>query len=81
MKEHSLENNQPVNLNKLNNKFVPLEDYSKAHAHLIIACHDIIIEYQTKIVLLTRDNFPAKDDLWPVGGRIKRGISIIESLK
>ncbi|MBI2662631.1 hypothetical protein HYX11_04190 [Candidatus Woesearchaeota archaeon] len=41
MKEYALENNQPVNINKLNNNFMPLEDYSKAHAHLIITCHDI----------------------------------------
>jgi len=80
-KEYYLENNQKVNPEDLKAGFIPTEDFIKSHKSLIIPCHDIFIEYDSGVLLVKRDNFPAKDILWPIGGRILRGLPILDSLK
>ena len=60
---------------------LPREEYEQAHRNGVIACHDVFILYQGGILLLNRNNFPAKDILWPVGGRIERGLRMEESLR
>lgn len=67
-------------LEKLQAKPMPVGAYKIAHEHLVIACHDVFIEYQKGLLLVTRDNDPVKNILWPVGGRITRGVSIEKSL-
>ena len=81
MKEYCVENNKVVDWQKLKAGFIPNEDYQKAHKHLIIVCHDIMIEYNGGFLLVVRDNYPAKDILWPIGGRALRGVPFEESLR
>jgi len=45
------------------------------------ACHDAVIEYQGRILLMRRTNSPAKDYLYVPGGRIERGMTAEESLR
>ncbi len=81
IKEYYYENGKKVDNSKLQTGKIPLEDYKIVHKASIICCHDVFITYNGGILLVTRDNLPAKDVLWPVGGRIQRGFSIEESLK
>jgi ADP-ribose pyrophosphatase YjhB (NUDIX family) len=62
-------------------KNMPLEDYKRAHAGLCIPCHDAFIEYQGGILLAKRNGFPDKGRLWPLGGRVSKGLKIEDSLK
>lgn len=81
MKEYGIEDGIKVDLNRLISAPMPKEAYVKAHQYLPIACHDVFIEYQGGILLIVRNNLPAKDILWMIGGRIQRGVPILESLK
>ncbi|MEK6818308.1 MAG: NUDIX hydrolase [Nanoarchaeota archaeon] len=49
--------------------------------NLVILCHDVFVQYQGGILLVNRLKFPAKGILWPLGGRIKRGMSMEDSLR
>lgn len=60
---------------------MPLDVYKQAHEGLVILCHDVFIEFEGAILLVNRDNHPAKDLLWPIGGRVLRGMSVEASLK
>lgn len=55
--------------------------YEQAHQRMVIPCHDAFILYQGGILLVKRDNFPAKNILWGMGGRVERGLSMEESLR
>ena len=44
--------------------------------HLPIACVDLLIKYNGKILLLRRDNEPAKGEFWFPGGRILKNETI-----
>ena len=80
MKDYLFENG-PIKIEKLRCKKMQLDDYKTAHEKLCIACHDVFIEYRGGIILVKRKNFPAKDELWPIGGRINRGFETEQSLK
>jgi len=80
-KEYAYEDGKPVDISKLETERMPQEDYKKAHESLVIATHDVIINYRGGILLVFRNNPPVKGILFPVGGRIEKGISIEESLK
>ena len=58
-----------------------LEDFREAHKNLIIVCHDVFIKYNNGILLVERNNLPAKNVLWPIGGRVLRGVHTEKSLK
>ncbi len=81
MKEYALENGELVDLKQLEGGFMDNEIYSAANAGLVNACHDVIVQYNDGALLVVRDNFPAKGILWPLGGRILRGIPAEESLR
>ena len=81
MKEYGVENGKKIDLARLSTPLMSKEEYANAHQHLIIACHDVAIIYQGGILLVTRDNLPAKDIFWVIGGRILRGMSTIDSLR
>jgi len=81
LKEYNLEEEKGVDLTKLESGKMPLEDYIKAHQQMVVPCHDIFIQFDGGILLVTRDNEPMKGFLWPLGGRIQRGIETEESLK
>ncbi len=80
MKEYNIESGERVDINTM--RFPPLdrESYKEAHMGLVIVCHDIIIEYMGGALLVIRDNYPVKGILWPIGGRIERGIPIEDSI-
>jgi ADP-ribose pyrophosphatase YjhB (NUDIX family) len=80
MKEYKIENGD-VNTKQLEAIKLPEDIYSISHKGLVILCHDVFIEYQKGILLVNRLILPAKDILWPLGGRIERGKSIEESLR
>lgn len=81
MKEYAVEDRKKVNLQTLAAPLLSKEVYAQAHQYLPIACHDVFIEYKGGILLVVRDNLPAKSILWMIGGRIQRGRPIQESLK
>ncbi|MFH0869451.1 MAG: NUDIX domain-containing protein [archaeon] len=57
------------------------ESYKEAHANTVIACHDVMIQYDGGALLVKREGVPCKGMLWPVGGRISRGLSMEDSLR
>ena len=80
MNEHAQENGF-VDISSLKAGFMPLEDYREAHKGLPIVCHDAAILYNGGFLLVQRDNMPALGDMYVIGGRVLRGVPIIESLK
>jgi len=80
MKEYAIENGE-VDVKKLETGWLPEEQYKHAHKGVIILCHDVIIKYNGGFLLVKRKNYPAKNSLWFIGGRVKRGISVLDSLK
>jgi len=81
MKEYNIEENTIVDTNNLKAELMPKKDYEKAHRGLVIPCHDVFIKYQGGILLIKRNNVPVKGILWPIGGRVKRGLSTEDSLR
>lgn len=81
VKEYAIENGKEVDITALRSGFVEREIFVKNHQTSVIPCHDAFIHYDGGILLVTRDNVPAKDILWPVGGKILRGVNTEESLK
>lgn len=83
--EYALEDGKKVNQLKLEAAFLPDEMYETAHQTFAIPCHDVIVEVEKDgipgALLIVRDNLPAKGELWPLGGRILRGYSEVDSLK
>lgn len=79
MKEYIIENNQEVDLTKLEADFLSGEVYEKAHAGLVQFCHDILVEYNGGLLLVKRSKLPARDILWSLGGRVKRGVKTADS--
>ena len=81
MKEYWLEDDVKVDLNKLQSQRLSMNDYEIAHKSLVQVCHDVVIEYNGGILLVERKNYPAKDVLWPIGGRVERGTPVVYSLR
>lgn len=70
-----------ANLSRLEARVMPQEIYAEAHRGIAIGCHDAIIEHSGGALLVVRKQDPAKGLIWPIGGRILRGIPTEESLK
>lgn len=81
MKEYNFEEGIDVNISDLKSERIPQKQYTIVHKKISILCHDIFIEIEGGILLVVRRRYPAKGILWPVGGRIKRGVRIKDSLK
>ncbi len=81
MNEYNIESQKKIDVKKLEAEDMPTSDYAKAHRGLVIVTHDVVIEYNGGALLVLRNNVPGKNELMPVGGRIKRGIPIEESLR
>jgi len=82
MKNYNLDTDGIVDLTDL--KFpglLPQDVYAKAHEGLVIVCHDIFVGFDNGILLVRRNNAPAIDMLFPLGGRVLRGFTIEESLR
>jgi mannose-6-phosphate isomerase-like protein (cupin superfamily) len=81
MKEFWEEDGQPVDLERLVRLFVPSERFQGIHPEVPIPCHDVAIEYHGGILLVRRKQFPLKDQLCVIGGGVRRGVPIEESLR
>jgi len=81
MKDYTFENGHEININLLEADFMSKEEYVAAHKGLPVVCHDVFIEIDGGILFVKRLNVPAKNILWPIGGRVLRGVNIIDSLK
>ncbi len=57
------------------------ENYVEAHRGLVIPCHDIMIEYSGGLLLVVRKEYPGKNLIWPIGGRVLRGMPMETSLR
>lgn len=80
-KEYAFEDKAPVNLEMLKASHIPTEDYRKAHQNTILLCADVMIWYKDGFLLVKRDNVPAKEELWPIGGRMQRGVLMDENVR
>jgi colanic acid biosynthesis protein WcaH len=81
MKEYAEEKGTVNKSSLITQGQMPLEEFQKAHQYLPLVCHDIMLEYQGGILLVTRNNPPGNGFLWPIGGRVQKGKSIEESLQ
>lgn len=81
MEEYAYENGQPVDLTALRCYYLSDRIYKPAHKGLVISCHDVIVAYEGKILLVERKLCPAKNLFWPIGGRLKKGVHTYESLR
>lgn len=80
-KEYSIEDNEKVDLENLKSGFIPREDFISIHKDAVILTTDVMIWYKDGFLLINRDNFPAKGELWSIGGRIERGVPMEEAVK
>lgn len=80
-KEYAFEDKKSVELKKLEVGMVPREDYIKAHQNTVILCADAMIWYNGGFLLVKRDNVPAKNELFCIGGRLQRGIPSEQGMK
>jgi len=80
MEEYTIENGS-VPIDALKAPFMNIADYTKAHESLVIFCHDVFIQYEGGLLLVKRKNHPGMDELWPIGGRVQRGIPTELSLR
>jgi len=81
LKQYAEENGKAIDIQKLKAGLMSLEDFSRADAHMVMACHDVFIKYSGGILLICRNKKPVIDIPWPVGGRIARGMSTEDSLR
>ncbi|MBI4010655.1 MAG: NUDIX domain-containing protein [Candidatus Aenigmarchaeota archaeon] len=81
MKEYKVNFGKSDGINLLKAPLMPLNEYISAHKGLVIPCHDIILQYNGGLLLVRRNVYSPKDILWPLGGRIKRGMHIEDSLR
>ncbi len=81
MKEYKVDFKKSDKISSLKAPLMPLNEYMTAHKGLVIPCHDIIIQYNSGALLVRRNVYTPKDILWPIGGRIKRGVRIEDSLR
>ena len=72
--EYLVEDNKRVNLKKLGYHKKGEMLYVKAREVIVRGCNDVFIEYNGGILLVIRQDKPAKGELWPIGGGIKRGV-------
>lgn len=81
VREYFSEEGKRVNLKKLEYPKKGEGIYVKAREVLVRGCNDIFVEYNGGILLVVRDNTPAKGELWPIGGGIEKGIPLIRSIR
>lgn len=80
-KEYAVDENGSFDPHMLESGHIDRDVYSAAHKGLPILCHDVLIWLDNGYVLVKRKNVPALDLLWPIGGRVQRGMSLEKSIK
>ena len=77
-------NEDNVELNELQAEFIPQDLYENIHENSVILCHDVFIIHtigdKKGVLLVKRLKEPAKNVLWPIGGRVLRGVPTEDSL-
>jgi ADP-ribose pyrophosphatase YjhB (NUDIX family) len=81
MELYDFEDGETVHPNQLRAGRMSVEDYAKAHEHLVIPAHDVFVQYREGVLLVTRDNVPAKGERFPLGGRLIKGYRMEDSLR
>ena len=81
LKEYMVEDGKKVDLSKLIFSKKGTKEYAEGRKVMVRACHDIFIKYNGGILLVKRDDFPAKGLFWSIGGGIEKGTLIEESLR
>ena len=87
IREYSFKDEGGMHVNplRLRSEWMSREDYEKAQAGTVILCQDVFIEYDDGsgpgILLVNRRQHPAKNEMWPIGGRYARGFHNEESLR
>jgi len=76
----------PVDLSKLTSGYVPNPIYREMDMSQVKTCHDVYIKVENSklepgLLLVRRREEPAEGLLWPVGGKILRGVKTEESLR
>ena len=76
--EFGIENGRPVDLTLLRAGQISDDTYTSARRTILRGCHDLFLQVERPdgergILLVLRDNQPAKGELWCLGGGIKRG--------
>ena len=76
--EFGIENGRPVDLTLLRAGQISDDTYNSARRTILRGCHDLFLQVERPdgergILLVLRDNQPAKGELWCLGGGIKRG--------
>lgn len=79
-KDYFFKDIEGASLDKLRSGTLSEEEYSFMHSKLPISCHDVFVNYKGRIIFGKRKDDPAKGKLWPMGGRMERGLSTLESL-
>jgi ADP-ribose pyrophosphatase YjhB (NUDIX family) len=80
-RRYAQEGGEPVDLSSVRNGcWVEDAIYREAHHGLVLLCHDIFVQYRDGILLVTRDNHPAKGELWPIGGKWETPLTREESV-
>lgn len=73
---YPLENNL-----KIQTGFVPDEIFVENHKYSVFTCADAFVQYENGIVMVKRNNLPAKGLWWVMGGKIDRGVPVLEGLR
>jgi len=60
---------------------VPFDLFKQINEHMVIPTHDVMIKYLGGILLVQRENVPAKGDLFPIGGKLIKGVPTLDSLR
>ena len=59
---------------------IPKDIYQKIHFSVPIACIDVVIVKNNKILLCKRTNKPAQGEFWLPGGRVYKGETLAEAV-
>ncbi len=62
-------------------KKIPEEIYEQILENIPICCVDVIIHDNKRVLLVQRDEEPAKDEWWVIGGRILKGERFEDAVK
>lgn len=81
MNDYLYEHGKKVDLKKLVSGFMPTDLFKQYHRDSVISCHDIFVQYNGGILLVKRKGDPAKGNLWPLGGKMDKGVPTEESLR
>ena len=81
MKEYAEEAGEPVDLSKIRYSVMGSKEYAEGRQVMVRACHDIFIKINGGILLVERRGYPAKGELWSIGGGIEKGTLIKDSLR